>query len=51
MKKAYCRWYGVFLCDLAEHQQEKCEEYEQKCDGCPDLVVGEPEGQAGNEEL
>lgn len=51
MKEAYCRWYGRFMRDLAEHQQEQCEEYGQKCDNCQDLVVEEPEGQAENEEF
>lgn len=39
MFQAFCRWYNVPMKDLAEHEQEQCEENGQQCEGCPDLVM------------
>lgn len=36
---AYCRWYEKRLEDVAEHEQEQCNENGQNCMECPDLIV------------
>lgn len=41
MQKAYCRWYDKKLEDVAEHEQEHCEEYGRHCTDCTDLTSKE----------
>lgn len=44
----FCRWYGKDMEDVAEHEQEQCEENGQDCSECPDLMIKEQEA-AGHE--
>lgn len=34
MKEAYCLWHDKWLKDVAEWQQEQCEEAGMKCEDC-----------------
>lgn len=38
---AYCRWYEKDLREVAEYEQENCNENGQMCDKCPYLVIEE----------
>lgn len=48
--EAFCRWYEKPLRDVAEVQQEQCEENGQQCDGCPDLILREKRCKHGRNE-
>ena len=37
----FCRWWDKDLKDVMEHEQECCEENDQDCCDCPDLVIKE----------
>ena len=41
MQKAYCRWYDKKLEDVAEYEQERCEEYGRRCKDCPEMISKE----------
>ena len=41
MKKMFCRWYEKDMENLAEHEQEQCNENGQDCGNCPDLIEKE----------
>lgn len=43
MMKAYCMWFGKFLEDITEHEQDQCHENEQECDYCGNLTFKERE--------
>lgn len=43
MMQAYCMWFGKFLEDIAEHEQDQCHENEQECDYCGNLTFKERE--------
>lgn len=43
MKKPYCEWWDVPLEDVAEWQQEKCEENEMHCENCSERNMKEDE--------
>ena len=47
MKGAYCTWWDVPLKDVAEWQQEQCEENEKHCEGCAERTDAE-EGAENN---
>lgn len=51
MGKAYCRWYEKPMQELAEHEQEQCEENGQRCENCPDLILRQEDEGVGNAEL
>lgn len=43
MAEAYCNWYQKNLRDVAEHEQQQCQETKQECDKCPCLEFKENE--------